>query len=443
MTQPHRVLIVGGGFGGLYAALSLKKAPVQVTLLDRRNFHLFQPLLYQVATGTLSVGNIAATLRVTLRHQKNTQVLLGEMTGIDIDRREVVLRDGKLSYDSLIVASGSEPHYLGHDEWRLSAPGLKTVEDATAMRSRIFRAFEAAERAEDPRLIEEWTTFVIVGAGPTGVELAGALAEVARRTLREDFRTIRPERAKILLVNSHPRALPEYPSDLSGKAEAGLKRLGVIVRNKCLVTEVKPGGVILRYEEKEEFISARTVLWAAGVKASPLGRVLSEATGAELDKQGRVRVEPDLSIPGHPEIFVIGDLADARDPKGGSLPGVATVAIQEGRYVAELIENRLAGLPFPPFRFRPRGNLATIGRGKAVAEIWGYRFDGVLAWIVWAIVHLFYIIEFEDRMLVMIQWAWSYLTWNRSDMLITYTRPVFPTTAPLKSDPVPEKAATS
>jgi NADH dehydrogenase len=433
MADQHRVVIVGGGFGGLYAALSLRDAPAQITLVDRRNFHLFQPLLYQVATGTLSVGNIAASLRVTLRKHKNTQVLLGEMVGIDPERKLIQLRDGALPYDTVVIAAGSENYYIGHDEWRESAPGLKTVEDAITMRSRIFRAFEAAERAPDPRLVKEWLTFLIVGAGPTGVELAGALAEIAHRTLRDDFRDVRPESARIILINGHGRVLPEYAPELSVKAERALRRLGVIIRNNCLVTELEPGGLIVDEQGRSEYITSRTVLWAAGVRASPLGRVIAQATGAELDKQGRIRVGPDLSIPGHPEILVIGDLAEVQGPDG-PLPGVATVAMQEGRYVAELIQHRLRNKPMPAFRFRPRGSLATIGRGKAVADIWGWKFNGFLAWLAWAVVHLLYIIEFEDRLLVMMQWFWHYLTWNRSDMLITYTRSETTHTAPLGAE---------
>jgi len=293
----HHVVIVGGGFGGLYAAQSLRRAPVQVTLLDRRNFHLFQPLLYQVATGTLSTGNIAASLRHTLRNQKNAEVLLGEMVDLDVKGRRVILKDGALPYDSLIMAPGSEPYYIHHDEWRAYAPGLKTVEDAIAVRSRILRAFESAERETDPQKIREWLTFVIVGAGPTGVELAGALSEVARKSLRDDFRHINPKDAQVILINGHERVLPEFPPDLSSKAELALKRLGVIIRNNLLVTDVHPDAVVLGKGPQAERISAQTILWAAGVRASPLGSVVARATGATLDKEGRIKVADDLGGP--------------------------------------------------------------------------------------------------------------------------------------------------
>jgi NADH dehydrogenase len=426
MPEMHRIVVVGGGFGGLYAVKSLKHASVQITLLDRRNFHLFQPLLYQVATGTLSVGNIAASLRNTLKHQKNTQVLLGEMTDLDVKQRRVILKDGTLPYDSLIIATGSEPFYMGHDDWRPYAPGLKTIEDATTMRARILRAFESAERENDPQRIQEWLTFVIAGGGPTGVELAGALAEVARKTLRDDFRKIRPESAKIILVNGEERVLPDYAPDLSQKAEAALKRLQVVVRNKILITDVQPDAVTLGQGDQRERIPTRTVLWAAGVRASPLGRVLSQATGAEMDKQGRLKVGPDLSLPGHAEIFVIGDLACVQQGTKGPLPGVAPVAMQEGRYVARLLEQGTRNKSSAPFHYRHWGSLATIGRNKAVADLGWVRFNGSLAWFAWAFVHLLYIVEFEDRILVMLQWMWSYLTWNRSDLLITYAPPAPP-----------------
>jgi NADH:ubiquinone reductase (H+-translocating) len=429
---PHRVVVIGGGFAGLYAVRSLKGAPVQITLLDRRNFHLFQPLLYQVATGTLSVGNIAASLRATLRRQKNASVLMGEMTGLDVAKGEVILHDGRLPYDTLIIATGSQPFYFGHDAWSTYAPGLKTIEDATAMRARILRAFESAERETDPDLIRQWLTFVIVGAGPTGVELAGALAEVARRTLRNDFRRINPREAQILLINGLDRALPEYPPELSAKAEHALRRLGVTIRNQTLVTDVLPDGVAIGQER----IYAKTVLWAAGVKASPIGRVVADATGTTLQKDGRVNVAADLSLPGHPNIFVIGDLACAQHegfPRG--LPGTAPVAIQEGKYVADVVEARLKSKTIKPFSYFHWGNLATIGRNRAVAEFGRLRFNGFFAWIAWLLIHLFKIIEVEDRLLVFMQWIWSYVSWNRSDLLITYTQPAAPST----SAPVAEK----
>ncbi len=434
MTKTHHVVIVGGGFGGLYAAKSLKRASLHVTLLDRRNFHLFQPLLYQVATGTLSVGNIAASLRSTLKHQKNVQVLLGEMIDLDIQQRHILLRDGTLAYDTLIVAAGSEPHYIGHDEWRRYAPGLKSVEDATAMRSRILHAFESAERESDPQKIQEWLTFVIVGGGPTGVELAGALAEVANKTLRDDFRNIQPQAARIILVNGNERVLSEYAPDLSTNAETSLKRLGVQIRNNTLVSNVLPEAVTFGQSPQAETLSTRTILWAAGVRASPLTHVLSKATGVGLGKEGRLLVEPDLSLPGHPNIFVIGDMALVPQGKG-FLPGIAPVAMQEGRYVASLIEKRLQGVSSDPFEYHHRGNLATIGRNKAVADLGWVRFNGMAAWFAWAFIHLLNLVEFEDRILVFFQWIWNYVTWNRSDLLITYTAPPVAPTEPPKDPP--------
>jgi NADH dehydrogenase len=419
-NEPHRVVIIGGGFGGLYAARALKNAPVQVTLLDRRNFHLFQPLLYQVATGTLAPGDIASPLRLVLKQHKNARVLLGEVIGFDVAARHVFLRDSeKIPYDTLVLSSGSEPNYFGHEDWHALAPGLKTVEDATSMRSRILLAFESAERETDPVKVASWLTFVIVGAGPTGVELAGALAEVAGKTLRDGFRHIQPANAKILLVDAVEHALPTYPVSLSVKAEKALGRLGVILRPNCRVTDIRPGFVVIGEGEKAETIATQTVLWTSGVRASPLGAALAKATGAEIDKGGRVLVESDLSVPGHPELFVIGDLANPSAKEKQVVPGVAPAAMQEGLYVAELIENRLHGKPMPPFRYRDHGSMATIGRNKAVADLGRLRFDGFPAWLAWAFVHIFKLLEFENRLMVMMQWAWYYLSWRRTDLLIT------------------------
>ena len=420
MTRSHQVVIIGGGFGGLYAARALKHVPVEVTLLDRRNFHLFQPLLYQVATGTLAPGDIASPLRLVLKRQKNVRVLLGEAVGFDVLGRRVLMRDGeKIPYDTLVLAAGSETNYFGHDEWRAVAPGLKTVEDATAMRSRILTAFESAERETDPAKVASWLTFVIVGAGPTGVELAGALAEVARKTLRDGFRQIQPSSAKILLIDAVEHALPGYPLSLSLKTEEALHRLGVILRTQCRVTDVRPGVVMIGEGDKVEAIPTHTVLWTSGVQASPLGEALSKAAGAAIDKGRRVLVEPGLSIPGHPELFVIGDLANVRGPGDQVVPGVAPAAMQEGQYVAEVIENRLKGKSTPPFRYRDHGSLATIGRNAAVADFGWLRFDGFPAWLAWAFIHIFKLLEFENRFLVMVQWAWNYLNWRRTDLLIT------------------------
>ncbi len=424
MAGQHRVVILGGGFGGLSAALTLKRAPVAVTLVDRCNYHLFQPLLYQVATGALSPANIASPLRHVLKNQKNTRVLLGEAIGIDAKNRRVILSDGAIDYDTLIIATGARHQYFGHEEWERFAPGLKTVEDATDMRRRILLAFEAAEREQDAAKLRAWMTFVIVGAGATGVELAGALAEISKDTLCRDFRTIDPSEARILLVEGGDRVLPSYPPQLSAAARKMLERLGVIVRTERFVTGIGEHSVTIRAGDHTEEIPARTVLWAAGVLGSPLGRVLSEEAGAPLDPIGRVIVEPDLTVPGHPEIFVIGDLASFRHQTGNPLPGVAQPAIQAGRYAAEVIERRLRGKHAPPFHYVDKGNLATIGRAAAVADFNWLRLSGVPAWLIWIFVHLLYIVQFQNRLLILLQWAWLYVTYGRSARLITGKSPL-------------------
>jgi NADH:quinone reductase (non-electrogenic) len=423
MPDTHHVIIIGGGFGGLSAARHLKNASVQVTLIDRRNFHLFQPLLYQVATGWLSPANIAATLRATLRRHRNTRVLLAEVCGIDVDARCVALDDGALPYDTLIVAAGSRHHYFGNDRWEALAPGLKTVEDATAIRSRIFSAFEAAERECDPERLKALLTFVIVGGGPTGVELAGALGEIANDTLRHDFRNIDPSKARILLVEGGERILPSYPPELSRQAERSLNTLGVTVQAKTVVTDIQPGAVTVKRDHVVEAISSPTVIWAAGVQASFLGNVIARATGAQIDRSGRVLVEPDLTVPAHPEIFVIGDLASYTHQTGKPLPGVAPVAIQQGRYVAQALKNRLSGKPSSPFRYRDRGNMAIVGRASAVADIGRFEFSGFFAWLAWLFVHLMHLVEFENKVLVLIQWGWYYFSRNRAARLITGEKP--------------------
>ena len=415
----HRVVIIGGGFGGLYAAQSLKKAPVDVTLLDQRNFHLFQPLLYQVATGWLSPANIASTLRAVLRRQKNTRVLLGQAIDIDLSARRVILSDGSLPYDTLIVATGSWHHYFGHDQWEALAPGLKTVEDATEIRRRIFLAFEAAEREPEAAKRGPLLTFVIVGGGPTGVELAGALAEITRDTLRNDFRTIDPSSARILLLEAAERILTTYPPELSAKAAAFLEREGVTVRTGVLVTDIRRDSVVVREGQRSEEIPCRTALWAAGVKASFLGKVLADASGAKLDRIGRVVVETDLSLPSHPEIFVIGDLANYAHQTGSPLPGVAPVAMQEGKYVAKVIRGRLDGKAIAQFHYRDRGDLAIVGRGTAVADLRKFHLAGFFAWLAWLFVHIVNLIEFENKFLVLIQWGWAYFRRNRAARLIT------------------------
>ena len=421
----HRLVIIGGGFGGLYAAQSLKNAALEVTLIDRRNFHLFQPLLYQVATGWLSPANIASTLRAVLKRQKNARVLLGEAIDIDVNKRQVMLANGRVDYDTLIVATGSRHHYFGNDHWEALAPGLKTIEDATEMRRRIFLAFEAAERETDPMRVRALLTFIIVGGGPTGVELAGALGEIARDTLINDFRSIDPADARILLIEAADRTLTTYPAELSKKAEKFLSRVGVSVRANTIVTAIEHDAVITKRGKSVERIPCHTVLWAAGVRASFLGEILSEKTGAKLDRSGRVLVEPDLSLLNHPEIFVIGDLANYRQPTGQPLPGLAPVAMQEGEYVARLLRNRLEGKTTAPFRYKDRGNMAIVGRGSAVAYIGRVQLAGFGAWLAWLFVHIVNLIEFENKILVLVQWAWYYFRRNRAARLITgdtYTR---------------------
>jgi NADH dehydrogenase len=423
MDSSHRVVIVGGGFGGLYAARALGKAGVRVTLIDCRNFHLFQPLLYQVATGGLSPANIAAPLRAVFKRQKNTRVLLGDVTGFDLERRLVLLADGSDPYDSLLVAAGSRHHYFGHPEWENYAPGLKTVEDATAMRRMILSAFEQAERCTDAEERQALLTFVVVGAGPTGVELAGALGEVAHATLRGNFRSIDPSHARILLLEGLDRILSTYPPKLSAKAVRSLNRLGVTVRTGTVVTDLQPDRVTVRSGDHTEIIRTRTVLWGAGVQASPLAQELAKATGAEVDRAGRIVVQPDLSLPGHPEVFVIGDMANYSHQGGNPLPGVAQVAIQQGRYVADLIQRRLRGAASVPFRYRDRGTMATIGRAAAVADLGWIRLSGTIAWLIWLFIHILFLIEFQNRVLVMFQWAWNYFTRNRAARLITGQEP--------------------
>ncbi len=417
--MPHHVVIIGGGFGGLYAAKALRRAPVEVTLIDRRNFHLFQPLLYQVATGGLSPGEIASPLRYVLRHSLNTEVLLGEVVDLDVAGRRVILRDGEAAYDTLIVATGSSHHYFGNDQWAPLAPGLKTIEDATEIRRRILLAFEKAEREPDAEARAAWLTFVVVGGGPTGVELAGALGEIANDTLRHDFRHINPSASRILLLEGGGRVLPAYPADLSAQAGESLIRLGVRPITGAIVTAIDEAGVTVRRGDQEERIAARTVLWAAGVAASPLGRILAERGGALLDRAGRVMVEADLTIAGHPEILVIGDLANFSHQTGKPLPGVAPVAMQEGRYAAELVRQRLAGKTVAAFHYHDKGSLATIGRAAAVADFGRIHMHGMPAWLTWLFVHLLYLVEFDNRLLVLIQWAYNYITRNRGARLIT------------------------
>jgi NADH:ubiquinone reductase (H+-translocating) len=420
MAGQHRVVIVGGGFGGLNAARALRKAPVSVTVIDRRNFHLFQPLLYQVATAVLSPGDIASPLRLILRRQQNASVLLGEVISVDVAGRQAVLGTGDtVPYDTLILAPGSTHSYFGHDEWEARAPGLKTIENAIDIRRRILLAYEAAERAADPAERRAWLTFVVVGGGPTGVELAGASREIAQISMRDNFRHIDPGQARVLLIEAEPRLVPPFAPGLASRAQKQLERLGVEVMVNTKVTAIDDQTVTVEHAGQSSIIPARTALWAAGVKASPLGRALCEAAGCQTDRAGRVPLRADLTVPGHPEICVIGDLALVKGRDGKPLPGVAPVAMQQGTYVAKLIAARLAGKSLPAFRYRDKGSMATIGRAAAIAQIGPLHFGGYPAWLVWLFVHLMYIVEFQNRILVFIQWAWNYFTKNRGARLIT------------------------
>ncbi|MBV9887755.1 MAG: NAD(P)/FAD-dependent oxidoreductase [Acidobacteria bacterium] len=421
MAPRHRVLILGGGFGGLRAAQKLKRAPAEVTLIDRRNFHLFQPLMYQVATGSLSPAEIAAPLRGVLSRQKNTQVLLGEAVDIDPDAKRVILRDGaEFEYDSLIVATGSKTSYYGKDDWREWAPSLKTVEEATAIRHKILYAFEWAERAKSEAEARAWLTFVIVGAGATGLELAGALAEIARETLKHDFRHINPTEARIILVEGGPRVLASYPEDLSAKAEKLVTNLGVEVRKGVMVTEIDEHGVTYKQGDQTGKFAAKTVLWAGGVITTEFGKKLGERTHAPTEKNGRIKVNPDLTIPNYPNIFIVGDLASSYTKDGKPLPGVAQVAIQGGAYAAKVVRGRLEGKrDFQPFHYFDKGDMAVIGRNSAVANIFGFHVSGLPAWLVWLFIHLMYLVEFQSRVLVFIQWGFEYLTFSRGALLIT------------------------
>jgi NADH dehydrogenase len=409
--MPH-VVIIGGGFGGLSAARALRRAPVAVTILDRRNHHVFQPLLYQVAMAVLSPGDIASPIRWILRHQRNVEVLLGEVGRIDPDRRIAHLTDGaEVPYDYLIVAAGATHAYFGHDDWLPNAPGLKTLEDALEMRRRVLLAFERAEREPDLVRQRALLTFVIVGGGPTGVELAGALAEIARRSLAKDFRHFDPSSSRILLIEAGPVVLPPFPAPLRDAARRDLERLGVEVRTNTLVTSMGPGVV----QAGEERIAAATVLWAAGVAASPLGASL----GVPVDRVGRVLVRPDLTIPGHPEVFVIGDLASLAGPAGRPLPGVAQVAMQMGVHASRNIIRATEGQPLRAFTYRNLGDMATIGRRSAVADLPMIKLTGTIGWLAWLFVHILNLIGFRNRLVVMVQWAWSYFSYQRAIRLIT------------------------
>ena len=423
----HRVVVVGGGFGGLQAVLKLRRVPVDVTLVDRRNFHLFQPLTYQVATGALSPGEIAYPLRAVFKRSRNVRVLMAEVSDFDLDARELHLRSvggvpapQSIPYDTLIVAGGSRYSYFGRDDWSEHAAEVKSLESALIVRSRLLSAFEAAEVESDPERRAAWLTFVVVGAGPTGVEMAGQIGELARDTLRREFRAIDPRTARIVLVEAADRVLTTFPPSLSARAARSLQRIGVTVHTQHTVTGIDAEGVTIDGGSGEpERIVTHNIIWAAGVTASSLASRLGKLTGAERDRAGRVTVEQDLTLPGHPEVFALGDMVRLHD---AVLPGIAPVAMQQGRYAATVVRNRLRSRETPPFRYRDKGNLATIGRASAVADVKGLRLHGFLAWITWLVVHLYYLVGFQNRLVVIIRWTFSFLTHGRSARLITDPR---------------------
>jgi len=433
-TNPssHQVVIVGGGFGGLYAAQALRGAPVQITLIDKRNFHLFQPLLYQVATGGLSPADIASPLRAILKSQANARVVQAEVIDINPQTQKVILADGDLHYDSLVLATGAQNHYFGQPAWEERAPGLKTIEDAVEIRRRVLLAFEAAEREQEPLRRKAWTTFVVIGGGPTGVELAGAIAELAHVTLKGEFSRFDPAQAKIILLEGKAAILPEYPQQASAQAQVALEKLGVKVLTGAMVEDIQPEALTYRQVDGAAArIDTHTTLWAAGMSASPLAQTVHLRTGAQLDRSGRVVVGPQLTVPGYPDIYVIGDMAHFAPPGGVEsagggesagakpLPGIAPVAMQQGRYVANLIRARLEGITLPGFAYRDKGGLAVIGRNAAVAVFGRLRIHGFLAWFAWVFIHIWYLIEFDNKLMVLVQWAWNYFTRRRGARLIT------------------------
>ncbi len=420
-TAVHRVVIVGAGFAGLAAAKGLANAPVDVTLIDKRNFHLFQPLLYQVATGALSPANIASPIRSLFKRARNVAIVLGEVVAVDTEARTVSLADGEIhQYDTLVLAPGVVTQYFSHPEWEQFAPGLKTIEDAITVRSRVLAAFERAEMTDDPAQREREMTFIVVGGGPTGVEMAGAIAEIARFTLRGEFRRIDPGAARIQLVEAGPTILPMYSQDLRERARRDLGHLGVVVREDTRVTDLSPAGVTLATGDQSELVPTVTTVWAAGTQTPAWTRSIAEQLGAELDRGGRFVVLPDLSVPGHPEVFVAGDLANARDEQGKPLPPLGSVALQEGRYLAKVIRARVVGGDaHPAFHYVDRGTMATIGRAAAIADLRFVRLTGFIGWLAWLFVHLMLLVEYRNRMIVFLTWAWSYFTRNRFARLIT------------------------
>lgn len=412
IATPKRVVIVGGGFAGLAAARGLRSAPVSITLIDRQNHHLFQPLLYQVATAGLSPADITAPIRSILAGQSNVNVMMGEVVGVNSVDQQVLLPGRAVPYDYLILATGATDSYFGHNEWAQYAPGLKSITDATAVRRDILLAFEAAEIEPDTNRRNALLTFVLVGAGPTGVEMAGAIAELSHRALARDFRHINPKSTRIILLEAGPRILSSFPQDLSNKAQKMLEKMGVEVRVNTAVESVDANGVVAAGAR----VPAGTVIWAAGVAASPAGRWL----GAETDRSGRVRVEPNLTVPGHPEIFVLGDTMTVMQ-NGAPLPGVAPVAMQQGKYAARALTATLSGAkPLRPFHYTDKGNLATVGRAFAILDVHGLKLSGLLAWLGWLVIHILYLIGFRNRLVVLVQWAWAYLTYQRGARLITY-----------------------
>jgi NADH:ubiquinone reductase (H+-translocating) len=423
-AQRHRVIVIGGGFGGLQAAKHLAAAPVDLTVVDRRNFHLFQPLTYQVATGALSPGEVAYPLRAVFRRRSNVRVLLAEVTGFDLEGRRVHLAESSLPYDTLIVAGGSHYSYFGHDDWRRYAPEVKSLESALATRARLLTSFETAETEPDPERRRALLTFVVVGAGPTGVEMAGQIAELARGTLRGEFRSIEASQARVLLIETFDRVLTTFPSSLSRRAGRSLESLGVTLLLERTVVDINDAAVTVAAPDgATERIPARTAIWAAGVEASSLASQLGKLAGAEVDRAGRVTVEPDLTLPGHPEVLALGDMVRVRSGDGGvqALLGVAPVAMQQGRYAAQFVRARLNGHPIAPFRYRDKGNLATIGRARAVADLHAIRLSGFPAWAAWLVVHLFYLVGFQNRLIVLIRWFISFVTRGRGARLITST----------------------
>ncbi len=416
----RKIVIIGGGFGGLYAAKKLGNTDTEVTLIDKRNFHLFQPLLYQVATGGLSPGDIAAPIRAVLHEFKNITVLMDEMTDLDIENKQVILTQSQLNYDFLVIATGAQTSYYSHPEWAKQAPGLKSIEDALAIRKQVLNAFESAEKEQDPSIKKAWLTFAVAGGGPTGVELAGALGELAGETLKNDFRSFNPADARIFLIEGSDRILKTFPESLSRQAEKDLQKLCVRVRLHTLVKDLHEDGIIIESQGKQSTLHCKTILWTAGISGNSIANILEKRTGVQLDKMNRIPVQNNLLIPGNHSIFVIGDLARFETDEGSTLPGNATVAMQQGNFVGTLLGTTSEVSLAVPFKFKNKGNLAVIGRNAAVAHIASYKFTGFTAWIIWILVHIRYLIQYQSKVLVLIQWALNYITRKRGARLITH-----------------------